>query len=92
MSEPTSEHASEAQRRYMRQLELPTAIIELSRNNALVHRAVSRFLAGHIVTPTECLCQCIVDLDRNWPELQRRAADSMIQFERIQVDPNRKGL
>lgn len=78
-------HHEEAEYRYQRQLQLPTEIVELSRNNVLVHHVIEQFVAGRIITPTECLAQCVVNLARNWEEAQRRACDDMLKHAQFTV-------
>lgn len=57
---------------------IPEPILRVSHHNPLVHRIITQFAIGEIVTWEEALCQMVVGMARNWDEQQKRAFQQMM--------------
>jgi hypothetical protein len=63
------------EQRAERSQSIPDLVHNISHDNPVVHDLCHRFIAGHIATKEELLCQCIVHLATNWEQMKKEYID-----------------
>ena len=73
-----------------RSMEIPRLIYDLALNNAVLYRIIQEFIHENIITKEEMLCRMIVELSRDWTDVQQRAYDQIAILQKCAL-PTKMG-